>query len=89
MTSLNPSHNPFRKSEGRHAQAVRHPSQEDINEEPKSSLFPDTLPLSPSASDDESEVAEKKARWEGRKRVRGAMPAVPDLRFEQVSLRVP
>jgi hypothetical protein len=83
MTSLNPSHNPFRHSSGRHAQAVHQPSA-------PSSSFPDDLPISDSDSDSEYGVdehlrGERRARREGRKRVRAAMPPMPDLRFEQVS----
>ncbi|RSH91240.1 hypothetical protein EHS25_009539 [Saitozyma podzolica] len=83
MTSLNPSHNPFRHPSGRHAQAVHQPSA-------PSSSFPDDLPIPDSDSDSEYGVdehlrGERRARREGRKRVRAAMPRMPDLRFEQVS----
>ncbi|GFZ46242.1 hypothetical protein JCM24511_04489 [Saitozyma sp. JCM 24511] len=79
MTSLNPSHNPFRHPSGRHAQAVHQPSAPS---------FPDDLPISDSDSDSEYGVdehlrGERRARREGRKRVRAAMPPMPDLRFEQ------
>lgn len=72
MTTLNPSHDFTRKSEGRHAQAVR-----------TASSYPDDLPV----GDDESidEDGPSRAKKEGRKRVRQQMPPMPDLRFEQVS----
>ncbi|WWD01529.1 hypothetical protein V866_008474 [Kwoniella sp. B9012] len=70
MTSLNPSHNPFRSS----AQAVHHPSTEK-----QQSNFPDSLPT----VNEHHHEDHKKARKEGRKRVKQAMPVMPDLRFEQ------
>ncbi|WVQ78190.1 hypothetical protein IAT38_000273 [Cryptococcus sp. DSM 104549] len=65
MTSLDPSHNPFREK----AQAVRRP-------EAQSSPFPDDVP-------ELSHRDHLRARKEGRKRVKAAMPPLPDLRFEQ------
>ncbi|OCF71986.1 hypothetical protein I204_07250 [Kwoniella mangroviensis CBS 8886] len=70
MTSLNPSHNPFKSS----AQAVHHPSPEK-----QQSNFPDSLPT----VNEHHHEDHKKARKEGRKRVKQAMPVMPDLRFEQ------
>jgi hypothetical protein len=70
MTTVNPSHNVFRQSEGRHAQAVHQSSQ-----------FPDDLP----AKDDDSIDGDMpRVKKEARKRVRQQMPPMPDLRFEQV-----
>jgi hypothetical protein len=76
MTSLNPSHNVFRHSEGRHAQAVHQSSQ-----------FPDDLPAKHGEDDDDSIDGDEPARIkkEARRRVRQQMPPMPDLRFEQVS----
>jgi hypothetical protein len=78
MTTLDPSHNPFHSSSGRHAQAV-HQSTD--------SQLPDTLPT-PSDVDAQGHPtasgAIKKGRAEGRKRVKAVVPALPDLRFEQV-----
>lgn len=76
MTSLDPSHNIFRKSSGRHAQAV-------YNAQDAPSTAEDDL------SDDEMGVddhvrAQRRGKKEGRKRVRQAMPPLPDQRFEQV-----
>jgi hypothetical protein len=74
MTTVNPSHNVFRQSEGRHAQAVHQSSQ-----------FPDDLP----AKDDDSIDGDMpRVKKEARKRVRQQMPPMPDLRFEQVSQAV-
>jgi hypothetical protein len=73
MTTLNPSHDPFRKSEGRHAQAVRQSSQ-----------YPDNLPVEDNESIDGD--GPSRAKREARRRVRQQMPPMPDLRFEQVSL---
>ncbi|ORY32225.1 hypothetical protein BCR39DRAFT_41625 [Naematelia encephala] len=76
MTTLNPSHNPFRKPSGRHAQAVHEPASD----------FPDDLPISDDEDlgvDDERRKARREGKREARKRVRGAMPPLPDLRFEQ------
>lgn len=78
MTTLNPSHNPFRKPEGRHAQAIHDPS---------STAQTDSLSDASSTSDlgdDEKHITVKKAKKEGRKRVRAVMPPMPDMRFEQV-----
>jgi hypothetical protein len=88
MTTLNPSHNIFRASSGRHAQAVYHADDLPPSEKPSSSSsaaggasgFPD---LCDDLGIDDS-VGEKRGRREGRKRVRAAMPPMPDLRFEQV-----
>ena len=93
MTTLNPSHNIFRRSSGRHAQAVHRasPDRSELDDEKSGhSSFPNDLPLSSNDSDlgpDESLRAERRSRSEGRKRVKGAMPPMPDLRFEQVSCR--
>jgi hypothetical protein len=79
MTSLDPSHNPFRDPSGRHAQAVHRSSP---------SAFPDDLDID-SDSDlgvDDHVRAELQGRRKGRRRVRAAMPPMPDLRFEQVSM---
>jgi hypothetical protein len=74
MTTANPSHNPFRESEGRHAQAIHRSSQ---------TQFPDDLPA---RSDDEESIDdERKVKREARRRVRQVMPPMPDLRFEQVT----
>ncbi|WVR05084.1 hypothetical protein IAU60_002096 [Kwoniella sp. DSM 27419] len=70
MTSLDPSHIPFRSS----AQAVHRPSGEDK----VSSGFPDTLPSVPKKGDKQG-----KARRQGRERVKQNVPPLPDLRFEQ------
>ncbi|WVN85228.1 uncharacterized protein L203_100373 [Cryptococcus depauperatus CBS 7841] len=67
MTSLDPSHLPFSNQ----AQAVYHPSNR-----PTSSAFPDNLPT-PSRHNRE------KTKEEARRRVRGHMIPLPDLRFEQ------
>lgn len=75
MTSVNPSHNVFRHSEGRHAQAVHQSTQ-----------FPDDLP----AKDDDSIDGDlPRVKKEARKRVRQQMPPMPDLRFEQVGQALP
>jgi len=75
MTSVNPSHNVFRHSEGRHAQAVHQSTQ-----------FPDDLP----AKDDDSIDGDlPRVKKEARKRVRQKMPPMPDLRFEQVGQTLP
>jgi hypothetical protein len=90
MTTFNPSHNPFRKPQGRHAQAVHRPSPEpsdvdsDDEHEPGSSSFPDDLPSN--ESDSESGEEHQRARRQGRGRVKASIPPLPDLRFEQVSL---
>jgi len=75
MTTANPSHNPFRESEGRHAQAIHRSSQ---------TQFPNDLPA---RDDDEESIDgdERKVKREARRRVRQVMPPMPDLRFEQVS----
>jgi hypothetical protein len=75
MTTANPSHNPFRESEGRHAQAIHRAS---------GTQFPDDLPA---RDDDEESIDgdERKVKREARRRVRQVMPPMPDLRFEQVS----
>lgn len=79
MTSLNPSHNPFRKSSGRHAQAIHRSSDTDADADAD---FPEDLPIS-----DTDEIGPvRKGRKEGRKRIRKAVPPMPDLRFEQVRL---
>ncbi|WWC85375.1 uncharacterized protein L201_000238 [Kwoniella dendrophila CBS 6074] len=74
MTSLNPSHNPFKSS----AQAVHHATSDEKNEKGK---FPDSLPTVHERGLHDGD--HKKARKEGRKRVKQAMPVMPDLRFEQ------
>lgn len=84
MTTLNPSHNVFRHPAGRHAQAVHEPSPS----------FPDQLPSVTKEDDDlsiDSDLDERdrellRAKREARRRVQGAMPPMPDLRFEQVGL---
>ncbi|KAK4687722.1 hypothetical protein P7C73_g2388, partial [Tremellales sp. Uapishka_1] len=68
MTTLNPSHNPFRASKGRHAQAVHRPDQD----------FPDDIDLS-----DSDLSPRKRGQLEGRQRIKRAVPPMPDLRFEQ------
>ncbi|KAL7422204.1 hypothetical protein Q5752_002850 [Cryptotrichosporon argae] len=76
MTTLNPSHDPFHHTDKRHGQAVYRAEAPD---------YPDLDDV-----DDEPAHARAKARREGRRRVRAAMPPLPDLRFEQsylVSLR--
>ena len=82
MTTLNPSHNVFRQSEGRHAQAVYRASEASSSTPPEGSDFEDDLSV-----DDRVERvrAARRGRKEGRQRVRRAMPPMPDLRFEQVS----
>ena len=68
MATLDPSHNPLRKPQGRHAQAVYDASAaQDVSD-----------------SESDESAGERRARKEGRKRVRAAMPPLPDQRFEQV-----
>ncbi|WWD15809.1 hypothetical protein CI109_100233 [Kwoniella shandongensis] len=76
MTTLDPSHLPFRHD----AQAVHraHPSSSSAS--PQSATFPDDLPEV--TAKDEAR-GHSRARKEGRKRVKNAMPPMPDLRFEQ------
>lgn len=57
-------------------------SQAQAVHRPSSSPFPDDLPK-PSRHDN------VRAQQEGRKRVKGHMPPLPDLRFEQVGLFLP
>ncbi|WRT67013.1 uncharacterized protein IL334_003979 [Kwoniella shivajii] len=78
MTSLNPSHNPFSSS----AQAIHHTTTED-DEKPSSSSssFPDSLPTV--REQHHHHADHPKATKEGRKRVKQALPIIPDLRFEQ------
>ncbi|KAK8869916.1 hypothetical protein IAR55_000484 [Kwoniella newhampshirensis] len=73
MTTLDPSHIPFRHS----AQAVHHahPSHSAANHQ-----FPDDLP---EVTAQDIAKGHPRARREGRKRVKTAMPPMPDLRFEQ------
>ncbi len=99
MTTFNPSHNPFRTSSGRHAQAIHRPSPEtsDDGDLPSkksgpSIRFPDDLPLSDTNSDSDSDsdlgVDDErvtKGRKEGRRRVKAGMMPIPEMRFEQVS----
>lgn len=68
MSTLDPSHNPFRKPEGRHAQAVYEADTARVEDE----------------SDSDESQGERRARKEGRRRVRAAVPPLPDQRFEQV-----
>jgi hypothetical protein len=80
MTTANPSHNFFRESEGRHAQAIHRASN---------TQFPDDLPAK---HDDEESIdgdESSKVKRDARRRVRQVMPPMPDLRFEQVSFLVP
>ena len=108
MTTLNPSHNPFRQSSGRHAQAVHRPSPEPSETGPSSTreskTFPDQLPTSSDDDDDDDDDDEaggdsnrsdlgvdgdygkRNAKRQGRKRVKAVVPALPDLRIEQVCL---
>lgn len=86
MTTLNPSHNPFRASEGRHAQAVYQASSQPEGPSAgtaSTSRFPDNFVDELESVDDD--VPARRGRREGRQRVRRAMPPMPDLRFEQVS----
>jgi len=76
MTSANPSHNPFRESEGRHAQAIHRASN---------TQFPDDLPARDDDGDSIDGDEPSKVKREARRRVRQQMPPMPDLRFEQVS----
>jgi len=73
MSTFDPSHNPLRKPAGRHAQAVYDPS-----------AVQDV-----SDSDSDESQGERRARKEGRRRVRAAMPPLPDQRFEQVRFGLP
>jgi hypothetical protein len=88
MTTLDPSHNPFRTSSGRHAQAI-HRQDSNLSEkrpgENDDIDYPELDDLHPS-SVDAGIQAERKGRREGRRRVRAAAPPMPDLRFEQVSV---
>lgn len=93
MTSLDPSHNPFRTPSGRHAQAVHTsapgPAASSSKQQQSgggAGKFPDSLP----SDDDVDDHAERpawmrRAQDEGRSRVQRGMVPVPDLRFEQVS----
>lgn len=89
MTTLNPSHNPFRTPTDKHAQAVHEPSSSS-GKHAKAS-FPDDLPAQSDAESDDSDLgvdvsrAEKRGRKAGRQRIQRGMVPVPDLRFEQVS----
>lgn len=75
MTTLDPTHNPLRTPSGRHAQAIRRPSE-----------FPDDLPVEDDQSIDGEGHHTSRIKREARHRVRSQMPPMPDLRFEQVSL---
>ena len=88
MTTFNPSHDPFRESKGRHAQAVHRASNDESGSESQSqSQYPDQLPV---AQDDDQSIdgdghRTAKIKREARHRVKAQMPPLPDLRFEQVS----
>ncbi|EIW69556.1 hypothetical protein TREMEDRAFT_30372 [Tremella mesenterica DSM 1558] len=69
MTTLNPSHLPIPGSS--RGQAIYDPSS-------SRDVFP-SMDMDHLSDDDD----ERKGRREGRKRVRGNMPPLPDLRFEQ------
>ena len=104
MTTLDPSHNIFRESSGRHAQAVHRaddipldrpaasaPPDEDEEDESEMGIddelgVDDRLPSSSAAAAARAADAraKRKGKMEARRRVRGAMPPMPDLRFEQV-----
>lgn len=86
MTTFNPSHDPFRESKGRHAQAVHRTSDTEADSD---SQYPDQLP---SAQEDDQSIdgdghRTAKIKREARHRVKAQMPPLPDLRFEQVSPR--
>lgn len=76
MTSLDPSHIPGLSEKSRTGQAV-HTTQPSA--EADESGFPDDI------DDLGSDAAEMKARRDGRDEIRRHVPALPDLRFEQVS----
>jgi hypothetical protein len=76
MTTLNPSHNVFREPEGRHAQAVRQADAASGSGSDVDGVDGDL---------DSRPQGVKRAKRHGRKRVKAAMPPIPDMRFEQVS----
>lgn len=76
MTTLNPSHNIFREPEGRHAQAVRQADAASGSGSDVDGVDGDL---------DSRPQGVKRAKRHGRKRVKAAMPPIPDMRFEQVS----
>ena len=93
MTTLNPSHNPFRPSSGRHAQAVHRPSRSPSSapsstspsaSRPYPSAFPDNLPGDTDSDLGSDDPDRGNAKHRARKRVKAVVPPLPDLRFEQV-----
>lgn len=78
MTSLDPSHIPGLSKKPRTGQAVHDPSQTTEADVEEKAEFPDEV------SDIDSDAAELRARKEGKRKIRSAVPAIPDLRFEQV-----
>ncbi|ORX39766.1 hypothetical protein BD324DRAFT_233199 [Kockovaella imperatae] len=87
MTTLDPSHNIFRDPSGRHAQAVHRADDIPLDEKRAGIIDGDSEDEVDDLSIDDRLPArvnaERKAKRDARRRVRGAMPPMPDLRYEQ------